>query len=177
MNTIFSNIRTLAAALLFTIAGSALAGNSSTGGVPSRPIDWNQEVKFLITHNAGFSPHPMNTVITISGNGRVTSVTTNLDGSVVSRRSVAVLATSVIARMADLGRQLDGQMIDENAGEPMCTDAPSMSYSFVESRANGGQQTAFFRRSGCHDFSDQSGAAYQLRQVLDGLDQISNLAE
>ena len=91
-------------------------------------------------------------------NGQVTVETAN------SKKAIAALTKeSVVALTKIVDAIRDAQLVDPNPGQPRCMDAPSHSYTVVQSN---GKEIEIAARRGCHNLSIKDGA-YEVDSVLD----------
>lgn len=117
---------------------------------------------------------PYRSAIQISNKGVVNSVDTYYNGKVVSTK-LSTLSKPVLAKLkSQIAQVKAGELIDPNPDEPLCTDAPSMTYS-VFTASN--QKIDISGHYGCKEFTktNPSSGDYSVVNVLDGLKSLASL--
>jgi hypothetical protein len=124
-------------------------------------------------YNAGFSLKPGSEYVEIYNNGSVRFHSEYYDRQTqkmdVKDYRLAVLRLGQIKAMtSNLAIFKESDLIDEDAGKPMCTDAPSTEYSVFQ----GKKKVVITRYSGCHTWKNDG--AQQVKEVLEGLAVLAN---
>lgn len=122
-------------------------------------------VKYVIS--SGFSRNPTVQTLYVDKIGRVVNSVKVLRTGEVKTATVAELTAEGLKNLQDTVNNItaDAKLVDANDGEPRCTDAPSSAISVrVENR-----DVVVFSRAGCHNYSVETSAAYELRNLMQGL--------
>ncbi len=121
-------------------------------------------VKYV--QNSGFSPRPTTRTLYVDVTGNVISSVQELRSGTATK---TVLAQLSAAALKSLNKKIatvsvDVKLVDENANEPMCTDAPSSVVSVMVK----GKEVAVHQYAGCHTFDIQTGYSSQLYSLMLG---------
>ncbi len=118
--------------------------------------------------HAGFSPNPQTITADIHRNGLVTYEVHTMRSNRTVTQKIAVLAPDQVRKLVKAASQIKAtDLVDPDAGKPMCTDAPSSAILVLDAA---GQAVAIYSRRGCHTFSmPESAAAQLIVAVVSGL--------
>lgn len=127
-------------------------------------------------YNAGFSIRPGSETVTLTADGKVILKSKYLNRQTGQyETTVAVVARlnpdRVTAIKGLLPQIKESDLINQNEGEPMCTDAPSSQLRVVE----GNRNVTFGRYASCHTWKNEQPPAVQLKNVMDGLVELSRI--
>lgn len=114
--------------------------------------------------NSGFSPRPSIRTMFIDVTGRVIEHVQDLRSQKSTVTEVAQLSSASLQNLKKKMATIpaDSKMIDENDGEPRCTDAPSSTLSIrIEN-----QDKPIYRTEGCHKHSVHEGEVERLFDII-----------
>ncbi|MBK9040343.1 MAG: hypothetical protein IPL83_14490 [Bdellovibrionales bacterium] len=122
---------------------------------------------------AGFTPYPVNSVITIASDGKVTATLKYPRSGKIENLSLATIDYQALEVIKEaVGSISKKELVDTNPEEPKCLDAPSLQYTL--SKADG-TSFPFYREHSCHEFTlsgDDGWSALKLKRLLDGFDSL-----
>jgi hypothetical protein len=122
---------------------------------------------------AGFTPYPVNSVITIASDGKVTATLRYPRSGKIEILSLATIEYQALGGLKEIvGSISQKELVDTNPEEPKCLDAPSLQYTL--SKADG-TSFPFYRTNSCHEFTlsgDDGWSALKLKRLLDGFDSL-----
>jgi hypothetical protein len=122
---------------------------------------------------AGFTPYPVNSVITIAGDGKVTATLKYPRSGKIENLSLATIDYQALEVLKEaVGSISKKELADTNPEEPKCLDTPSLQYTL--SKADG-TSFPFYREHSCHEFTlsgDDGWSALKLKRLLDGFDSL-----
>ncbi|MCC2677811.1 MAG: hypothetical protein K0R29_387 [Pseudobdellovibrio sp.] len=128
-------------------------------------------VKMVI--HPGFVPVPALKTIYVDVTGRVISAV-QVYRNGLSTPKVTVLAQLTEQALKNLNEVVaaipaDAKLVDLQAGEPMCTDAPSTEVVVTVN----GKDVVVHHTSGCHEFSIQDYRAQMLKELMEGFQNLT----
>lgn len=128
-------------------------------------------VKML--QHPGFAPVPVLRTIYVDVTGRVIS-TVQVYRNGMSAPKVTILAQltqEALNNVKEIVNAIpaDAKLVDLQAGEPMCTDAPSTEVVV----AKNGQDVVVHNFAGCHEFSIQDYRANMLKELMEGFQNLT----
>jgi hypothetical protein len=129
----------------------------------------NASTILVATRTPGFVANPTVRILTVDSSGTMTLQTRDLRTGTFSLESLADLTPSMMDRIrADLeGIDLSTPLVDQQQGQPMCTDLPSVTVSAVY----GAHQIEIKREAGCHEWDLQTAQGLKAAAlVLEFLD-------
>lgn len=126
-------------------------------------------------YNSGYSPKPGSESVTIHDDGSVifqSDYVSPQDGVRISRRNtIAQLSKDRVKALK--GEILDikpGDLVDKQAGQPGCADAPSTRYTVIS-----GEEIVIAQEMGCHTWVNDTPSAQAVRKLLEGLGALSKM--
>ncbi len=122
---------------------------------------------------AGFTPYPVNSVITVASDGKVTATLKYPRSGKIENLKLATIESQALEVLKEtVGSISKRELVDTNPEEPKCTDVPSVQYTL--SKADG-TSFPFYRTNSCHEFTlsgDDGWSALKLKRLLDGFDSL-----
>jgi hypothetical protein len=122
----------------------------------------------------GFSPTPGMRTLTIDTDGKVEyqgpDATPRGGGGV--KRLLAQLSSSAVSKLKNDVAVLNPRtpLRDENPDGPYCMDGPTVNmYAYTDVA-----ETRFYTYDGCHTFRMEDGSGYELTELLNGLEHLTN---
>lgn len=134
------------------------------------------EVLVEYAYNAGFSPRPGSEMVQILSDGQVlfsSSYRNRKTGKTEDTNYVLANLNQerVDALKAALPSIKAKDLVDQQEGKPMCTDAPSSEIRVAWGR----KSVVFARRASCHTWINPQQPAAQVRQLVEGLVALSRI--
>ena len=120
-----------------------------------------------MVQNAGFSPNPGSRTLYVDVTGRIINVNHTFRDNKTTTTNLGQMSAAALKNLSDKVAAIHAHatLVDEKAGEPMCTDAPS---SDVVVTVNN-QDVSIHRHAGCHEFSLENNEDYALTALMEGL--------
>lgn len=121
---------------------------------------------------AGFSPNPVQSIISILDDGSATAELRYLHATKVENYDLATLSPTTLKGLQKrISEIVPEPLKDWEADKPKCLDAPSKSYKVVKAD---GLEVPFYQWHSCHEFvlptADNHWKANAIKTTLDGLE-------
>ncbi len=115
-------------------------------------------------YEPGFNPKPVEKVLVLDSSGEMTLSSKDLRSGTLTQQKLGVLSTDEMAKIETLIAGMDplAKAIDPRAGQPMCTDTPSVSVTVYKANAS---KTMIYQSAGCHTWEFQNYGIRTLGQL------------